>query len=128
MDTVKSELLAACKRFLAATDLEQAHHARVAMIAAVEHAEQSRTEDETRLFDFIKSERSCDGDIEFDDDAIVSLSDDGGAYVQAWLWIDDPEASDPDDIEHCDRCTVALEEGQIGLCDGCQSIDDPEDQ
>jgi hypothetical protein len=92
MDTAKSDLLCACKRFLASTDADEAHHAKVAMEEAIEHAERERTEDEARLFDLIKSERSCEGDIEFDEDAVVSLSDDGGAYVQAWLWIDDPEA------------------------------------
>lgn len=28
-----------------------------------------------------------DGDLEFDDNAKVSISDDGGAYVQCWKWI-----------------------------------------
>ena len=27
------------------------------------------------------------GEIEFDDDAKVSESDDNGAYVQAWVWV-----------------------------------------
>jgi hypothetical protein len=31
--------------------------------------------------------RHKDGDIEFDADAEVSLGDDAGAYVQAWVWI-----------------------------------------
>lgn len=34
----------------------------------------------------------CDGQIEIDDNAPVSLSDDGGAYVQAWVWVDDERA------------------------------------
>lgn len=28
-----------------------------------------------------------DGDLEFDDNAVVSLGDDPGAYVQCWKWI-----------------------------------------
>lgn len=28
-----------------------------------------------------------DGDIEFDDNAIVSEGEDNGAYVQAWVWV-----------------------------------------
>jgi len=28
-----------------------------------------------------------EGDFEFDSDCIVSLSEDGGAYVQCWKWI-----------------------------------------
>ncbi|MCP4900088.1 MAG: hypothetical protein GY906_24220 [bacterium] len=31
---------------------------------------------------------NCDGEIEIDDDAVVSVSDDPGAYVQAWVWVD----------------------------------------
>jgi len=34
-----------------------------------------------------------DGEIEVDADARVSRSDDGGAYVQAWLWVDDSDAT-----------------------------------
>lgn len=36
-----------------------------------------------------------DGHLEIDDNAVVSRSEDNeaeGAYVQAWLWIDDEEA------------------------------------
>ena len=33
-----------------------------------------------------------DGELEIDDDAIVSISDGGGAYVAAWVWIDDAAA------------------------------------
>lgn len=29
-----------------------------------------------------------DGELEFDENAKVSISEDGGAYVQAWKWID----------------------------------------
>jgi hypothetical protein len=28
-----------------------------------------------------------EGDLEFDGDCVVSLSEDGGAYVQCWKWI-----------------------------------------
>lgn len=33
-----------------------------------------------------------DGEIEIDDDAMLSLSKDGGEYVSAWVWV-------PDDVE-----------------------------
>jgi hypothetical protein len=29
-----------------------------------------------------------DGHVEFDDDAVVSLGFDGGAYVMGWVWVD----------------------------------------
>lgn len=34
-------------------------------------------------------ELAREGEIEVDDDAVVSLSNDGGAYVQTWLWVED---------------------------------------
>lgn len=33
------------------------------------------------------SELSKDGELEIDDGAIVSMGDDPGAYVMAWLWV-----------------------------------------
>jgi len=30
-----------------------------------------------------------DGECEIDSDAVVSLSDDAGAYVMAWVWVDE---------------------------------------
>ena len=33
-----------------------------------------------------------EGDIEVDDDAIVSAGDDDGVYVEAWLWVSNEEA------------------------------------
>lgn len=35
-----------------------------------------------------------EGDIEVDSNAKVSISPDGGAYVQAWTWIDEEEVED----------------------------------
>ena len=33
-----------------------------------------------------------DGELEFDDDAVVSLGDDPGAYVMCWRWVDADDA------------------------------------
>jgi hypothetical protein len=38
-----------------------------------------------------KDQYQSDGDLEIDDDTVVSLSEDGGAYVQCWKWIPQPE-------------------------------------
>lgn len=35
---------------------------------------------------------ASDGEIEVDDEAAVSIGTDGGAYVQAWLWVSDAAA------------------------------------
>jgi hypothetical protein len=44
-----------------------------------------------------------DGEVEIDDDAVVSLSEDSdyatrhrGAYVEAWIWIDNPNGPEDD--------------------------------
>jgi hypothetical protein len=49
-------------------------------------------------------DRQRDGEIEIDADAAVSLGDDPGAYVQAWIWIPEEEAGlGPREII-CNRC------------------------
>jgi|HubBroStandDraft_6_1064221.scaffolds.fasta_scaffold1872460_1 hypothetical protein len=50
-----------------------------------------RSERETKLFNMAKNTWEVEGSIKFDDDAAV-LASDKGAYVEAWLWVDDPEA------------------------------------
>lgn len=45
-----------------------------------------------QFFKAAKDKRQKDGEVEFDDDAIVSVSEDKGAYVMAWVWISDEEA------------------------------------
>lgn len=32
-----------------------------------------------------------DGELEFDDNAVVSTGEDNGAYVQCWAWVEDDE-------------------------------------
>ena len=32
-----------------------------------------------------------EGEIEIDDEAAVSIGDDGGAYIQAWVWVRDSD-------------------------------------
>lgn len=43
-----------------------------------------------------------EGTLEVDDGAVVSQADgnpDGGAYVQAWVWVSDDDAADIDDAK-----------------------------
>lgn len=41
-----------------------------------------------------------EGEVEIDPDAVVSMGDDPGAYVEAWLWVDDASAGIPtEDVE-----------------------------
>ena len=36
-------------------------------------------------------EQYKEGELEIDDDAVVSPGDDDGAYVQAWIWVEDKD-------------------------------------
>lgn len=42
---------------------------------------------------------SRDGEIEVDESPVVSPGRDGGAYVQAWLWVSDADAGLPEQPE-----------------------------
>jgi hypothetical protein len=45
--------------------------------------------------------RHCrDGELEIDPGAVVSKGDDPGAYVMAWLWIDDCELASANAFRH----------------------------
>jgi hypothetical protein len=35
-----------------------------------------------------RAQRHRDGEVEIDENAVVSEGDDNGAYVQAWVWVD----------------------------------------
>lgn len=64
-----------------------------------------------------------DGEIEVDDDAVVSMGDDGGAYVQAWLWVSDEVAGIPPEAP-CDGVDDAREFAVISP-DGFSSFPEP---
>ncbi|MBV5324882.1 MAG: hypothetical protein J0626_06220, partial [Rhodospirillaceae bacterium] len=57
-----------------------------------------------------------DGEIEVDDNAKVSEGSDPGAYVQAWVWVPNPEAETEDDeaVEESET-----EDEPSDLCDHC---------
>jgi hypothetical protein len=50
-------------------------------------------EEEARLIAAARDEWHRDGEVEIDQDVVVSRGDDNGAYVMAWVWVTDP---DPD--------------------------------
>lgn len=57
----------------------------------------NRDPQEAPYLEFAKLENSeggpsREGSVEVDDNALVSVSDDGGAYVQAWIWVSDEDA------------------------------------
>lgn len=51
-----------------------------------------RTKIENAYFQAAK-EHVSEGDLELDDNAVISISDDGGAYVQMWQWVPDEDAN-----------------------------------
>ncbi|MEQ1950892.1 hypothetical protein [Mesorhizobium sp. CN2-181] len=60
-------------------------------------------------------------ELEVDDDAIVSISNDPGAWVHAWIWVTNEEAgiSDPDEEDAaCENCGNTLNDGS-DICDQC---------
>jgi len=56
---------------------------------AIRKVEAPRSKRQTKLFFAAKDQWHKDGECEIDDDAVVSSSKEG-AYVQAWVWVDDP--------------------------------------
>lgn len=59
----------------------------------------AQTSEEVAYLEAAQTLHHRDGDLEIDDDATVSLSDDGGAYVLAWIWVSAEDAGLPSD-EH----------------------------
>jgi hypothetical protein len=66
-------------------------------------------------------EHGREGEIEVDHDAIISHSEDGGAYVQAWVWV-----YKPDDI--CDECGGPAPDGGDGYDGKCAECADAEEK
>lgn len=83
-------------------------------------------------------DNTSDGDLEMDDDAVVALGDDPGAYVMCWKWVDALTAGiedgqdDGDDV--CDTCgrtgvTIARTLKGKTICEDCdEETDDEEDE
>lgn len=64
------------------------------------------------------------GEVEVDEDAVVSVSSDGGAYVMSWVWLDAEDAGLakceecydvflPDGYERCSHCRETMEEDDL---------------
>jgi len=44
-----------------------------------------------------RAEEQKEGELEIDDDAVVSPGDSPGAYVMAWIWVEDEDEKENDD-------------------------------
>lgn len=85
-------------------------------LSTVGTAELERTEEIKGAYLDAAREYVSEGDLELDDNAVVSISSDGGAYVQMWKWIGAEEAG------VCRTCYDALTndgDGFDGECGNC---------
>ena len=57
------------------------------------------TDEDSRYLKAAREIYARDGELEFDDCAVVSESDDGGAYVMCWRWIDNADAPDQNELK-----------------------------
>lgn len=56
---------------------------------------------EDKLRQLAKERYQQQGELEFDDDALVSIGDDpSGGYVQAWVWVEWEEESNDQEDSH----------------------------
>jgi len=60
---------------------------------------EARTEGDPRYLAYAQENMQSDGDIEFDDDAVISEGGDPGAYVMCWKWVYAADAGVPLDEE-----------------------------
>lgn len=114
-----------------ARDAVYAQAGMVDSVHVVEHdIDLNADDDPTIIAAYRKAARELhqkDGTCEIDDGATVSMGDDPGAYVQAWVWVPDDDAG----IHHCDECGIPYIEGDDSFCGKCadcaDTIEDLED-
>lgn len=58
----------------------------------VTHVQDLKDENAVKYREQAHKEHNKDGECEVDTNGIVSVSDDGGAYVMAWVWVYDKDA------------------------------------
>jgi hypothetical protein len=93
MDTAKHNLCEALQAMLKArsSGCQSSAMRKAAASAekAIKKVDAPRSKRQAKLFDAAKYRWHKDGECEIDDDAVVSTSKEG-AYVQAWVWVDNP--------------------------------------
>lgn len=105
-----------------------AHIARLAKAV-----EDSKPEDGEEVYrDWARENLNKDGEVEIDPDAVVSISDDFGAYVAAWVWVSNADVGLPADEDEqkiadgeCPKCGEDL--GEDGECGDCGWPEDDEE-
>lgn len=78
-------------------------------------AEQKR--EEPWLMGYSRAEAGVEGELEFDDNAIVSAGDDpwhaGGAYVMSWSWVENGDLSKADALVLAKRSNPEADEEEL---------------
>lgn len=65
--------------------------------------------------EYAKEHLDDDGELEIDDDAVVSLGADDGAYVEAWVWVSDDDLVAHEYLERCDECEAVFPADEASL-------------
>lgn len=113
-----------------ATSGEALHRANAALLAALRAQievvlakidEEEKEQKELQPYRCTAMAQQKDGEIEVDAGAIVSLSDSGGAYVQAWFWVDEYDVFDDDPCEICKNTHNPLDFG-LTWCGECSEL------
>ena len=63
-----------------------------------------------------------DGEVETDEDAVISISDDGGAYVMTWSWVGSEDAGLTEPCPHCFSQVRKGEASEGGYCAECTKL------
>lgn len=98
--------------------LEQAIAAGLTSGEALNVFTKSRSEEDAAYLQAARDLHAREGELEFDDNAVVSLSDDGGAYVMGWCWVEGSDLKAPDDFAQAirrrfDHMSVMLEDQDV---------------
>ena len=92
------------------------------ILERIENCEKESKDENLRKYAKAAQKRQRDGEIEIDDDAVVSKGEDAGAYVEAWLWVGDDELEQGEDEEACRECGkkyATCGDGYDGMCPDC---------
>ncbi len=79
---------------------------------------ESRSDTESAFLEAARENHAREGELEFDDNAVVSLSEDGGAYVMGWRWVYLSEVAAPGNLVAAlrlgfDHVSVLLEDQDV---------------
>jgi hypothetical protein len=71
------------------------------LLTEVQDADSDKDGTKAKIRKYAKENIHRSGEIEIDEDATISLSEDGGAYIQAWVWVQGEQITEPDLFTDC---------------------------